>query len=68
MRNQLNIYMQHLWCYIISSRMQYTIPKVFLLSKINVNYKNEINYIIIDYTKVVINKINELYNILILDF
>jgi len=48
--------------------MQYTIPKVFLLSKINVNYKNEINYIIIDYTKVVINKINEPYNILILDF
>lgn len=32
------------------------------------NCKNENNYIVIDYTKFVINKSNEVYNILILDF
>lgn len=32
------------------------------------NYKNENNYIVIDYTKFVINKSNKAYNILILDF
>ena len=48
--------------------MLYKQPKVFLLSKINVNYKNGYNYIIIGYVYLVINKINDVYNILILDF
>ena len=42
--------------------------KGVLLSKINVNYYNRDAYIIIDYTHLVINKSNEVYNILILDF
>lgn len=48
--------------------MPYKQSKVFLLSKINVNYEAEYNYIIIDYIYLVINKNNEVYNILILDF
>ena len=48
--------------------MPYKQSKVFLLSKINVNYKNGYNYIMIGYVYLVINKINDAYNILILDF
>ena len=48
--------------------MPYKQSKVFLLSKINVNYKNGYNYIMIGYIYLVINKINDVYNILILDF
>ena len=48
--------------------MPYKQSKVFLLSKINVNYKNGYNYIMIGYVYLVINKINDVYNILILDF
>ena len=48
--------------------MLYKQSKVFLLSKFNVNYEIEYNYIIIDYMYLVINKSNEVYNILILDF
>ena len=48
--------------------MPYKQSKVFLLSKINVNYEIEYNYIIIDYIYLVIKKSNEVYNILILDF
>lgn len=48
--------------------MPYKQSKVFFLSKFNVNYEIEYNYIIIDYMHLVINKINEVYNILILDF
>ena len=48
--------------------MPYKQSKVFLLSKFNVNYEAEYNYIIIDYIYLVINKNNEVYNILILDF
>ena len=48
--------------------MPYKQSKVFLLSKINVSYKNGYVYIIIDYTYLVINKSNEVYNILVLDF
>lgn len=48
--------------------MPYKQSKVFLLSKFNVNYNNEYNYIIIDYIYLVIKKSNEVYNVLILDF
>ena len=48
--------------------MPYKQSKVFLLLKINVNLKNGYNYIMIGYTYLIINKINEVYNILILDF
>lgn len=48
--------------------MPYKQSKVFLLSKINVNYKNGYNYIMIGYIYLIINKINDVYNILILDF
>ena len=48
--------------------MPYKQSKVFLLSKFNVNYEAEYNYIIIDYIYLIINKNNEVYNILILDF
>lgn len=44
------------------------IKGVFLLLKINVNKNNDNNYIIIGYIYPVINKSNEVYNILILDF
>lgn len=48
--------------------MPYKQSKVFLLSKFNVNYEIEYNYIIIDYIYLHIKKSNEVYNILILDF
>ena len=48
--------------------MPYKQSKVFLLSKINVNYEAEYNYIMIGYVYIIINKINDAYNILILDF
>lgn len=48
--------------------MPYEQSKVFLLSKLNVNYEIEYNYIIIGCIYLVINKIDEVYNILILDF
>ena len=48
--------------------MQYNDQRCFLLLKINVNKNNDNNYIIIGYIYPVINKSNEVYNILILDF
>lgn len=48
--------------------MPYEQSKVFLLSKLNVNYEIEYNYIIIGYIYLIINIIDEVYNVLILDF
>ena len=61
------LYVTPLVLYCIFYDVIYNIKGV-LLSKINMNCKNENNYIVIDYTKLVINKSNEVYNILILDF